>query len=198
MVWMLRSDPLRQLKYPIKVVHTDRPDFQLQSSDTIIGIEITEAVSDNAASMDKLRESEPHLWRNSDEALAIYYPRRPVLGEDKLSAKLQRQLIRDNKPGEPWCGTGAEEWAAAIAHFAAAKVKKAEGYARFDQNWLLIYDNWDEPGRRVDLADAALNRALHEQAIFGAFDRVLVLDGHSLANFCHDDFRRRGRPRHGK
>lgn len=197
-VWMLRSAPLKDLSYPIKVIHTDRPDFQLQSSNTVIGIEVTEAVSANAASMDKIRESEPHLWRGSDEEPAIYFPHRHILGEEKFTAKYQRQLIIKNQPGEPWCGTGAETWAVAISHFATAKIKKTEGYSKFDQNWLLIYDNWNEPGRRIDLADAALDRKLHEMDIFDIFNRVMILDGHSLAIFCQNEYRRIGRRRHGK
>lgn len=202
-VWMLRADRHGQLKYPIKVVHTDRPDIQLQSSDSVIGIEITEAVSANTASMDNLRESEPHLWRKPDgvepdEILAFYYPRKAVPGEGKLPAEIQRQLIRDDHPGEPWYGTGAEDWAIAIVHFAEAKVEKAKSYNLFDQNWLLIYDNWDEPGRGVDLADAALNRSLHEKAIFATFDRVIVMDDHSLSSFSQAGFSRWCKPRHGR
>ncbi|WP_313552496.1 hypothetical protein [Pseudomonas sp.] len=197
-VWMLRTDRQMQLRYPVQVIHTDRPDIQLRSSDVVIGIEITEAVSSNNASMDELREKEPHLWHKPDEEFAIYYPRKAVPGEDKLSAKVKRQIIRDNDPGEGWCGTGADDWANAISYFAAEKVKKVKGYTRFDENWLLIYDNWDEPGRRVELADSALSRTLHDQAVFETFDRVLVLDDHSLASFSQAGFRRQGRPRHGK
>lgn len=197
-LWLIRSDRSELLKHPVKVVHTNRPDIQLQTSVAVIGIEITEAVSSNTASMDSLRESEPLLWRKSDDDFSIYHPRRAVPGESKLPAATKRQLIRDNCPGEIWCGTGAEDWATAIAYFAAAKVEKAEGYVQFDRNWLLIYDNWDEPGREVGLADAALNDALHEQAIFRIFDRVLVLDERSLASFSQTAFLRWGRPRYAR
>lgn len=199
-IWMLRTDRSDQLKYPAKVIHADRPDIQFHYLDAVIGIEITEAVSVNAASMDSLRESEPHLWRMPGEELAMYYPYKAVPGEGKLPAETQRQLIRSDSHSEPWCGTGAEEWATAIAYFAAEKVTKSkkEGYTLFDRNWLLIYDNWDEPGRRVNLADAALHRTLHRQNIFSTFDRVLVLDDHSLASFSQEGLARWWRPRHGK
>ncbi|MCO6057959.1 hypothetical protein NG726_14930 [Pseudomonas sp. MOB-449] len=199
-VWMLRADRLGHLRYPIQVIHTDRPDFLLQSSDAVIGVEITEGVSPNSARMDHLRESEPCLRVSADDEVAFYYPRKAVPGEDKVPAEQLRQQIRDNLPGDGWCGDGDEDWAQAMAYFAAAKVSKfsKEGFSRHEQNWLLIYDNWDEPGRRVDLADIALDRTFHSMAIYTTFDRVLVLDGHTLASFTSDGFCRWGRPRHGR
>ncbi len=196
-IWMLRTDCPKQMQ-PIKVVHSDRPDIQLQCANLTIGIEITEAVSSNNASMDRLRETEPHLWRTPGDDIAIFFPRRAGVGEDKLTAKAQRQLIRDNQPGEPWCGNGAESWAEAMAYFVSQKMKKADGYVRFDQNWLLIYDNWNEPGRRVELADAALDRIFQTEGVFNTFDRVMIQDGHSLASFCASGIRRQRRPRHGR
>ncbi len=196
-VWMLRTDCPKQA-YPIKVIHSDRPDIQLQCANLTIGIEITEAVSTNSASMDSLRENEPQLWQTPEQEISIFYPRRASPGENILTAKERRQLIRDNHPGEPWCGDGAESWAEAMAYFVSQKMDKAVGYTRFDQNWLLIYDNWDEPGRRVGLADIALDRILQTRGAFKTFDRIMIQDGHSLASFYSSGHTRRQRPRHGR
>ncbi|MCY1307260.1 hypothetical protein D9M70_571690 [compost metagenome] len=135
--------------------------------------------------MDYLREKEVFVTTSGKESLNLFFPRKAVPGEAKIPPSKLREMIRENVPGEPWVGTGAEDWAAAISYFVLEKLKKAgkPGFHRHDQNWLLIYDNWDEPARRRDLADQALKQTLDAMDTFGTFDRVLVLDGHELASF---------------
>lgn len=195
-VWMLRAIESGGAKAPLTVLHSDRPDFLLQSQEVAIGVEVVEAVSPNTASMDHLRETEPDLWRYPGETAGIYFSRKAVPGEEKLPAAALRELIADNEPGDGWGGTGVEEWTDAICHFALLKVRKAQGYDQFDQNWLLIYDNWDVPARNVRLSDIACHCALLKHTIFATFDRVAVLDSRSCVIFNPEGFRRRGLPRH--
>ncbi|UZD94092.1 hypothetical protein LOY64_22710 [Pseudomonas corrugata] len=181
-VWMLRIAPPLQLTYPLQVIHDDRPDFVLSSVGIRVGVEVTEAVSANTASMDNLRETELGLTEGHS---TFYFQRKATPGEDKINCSILREMIRENTPGEPWVGTGAEDWAAAISYFVSEKVVKSGklGFRQYDLNWLLIYDNWDEPALRQDLADEALFQHLQAMAAFDTFDRVLVLDGQELASF---------------
>jgi hypothetical protein len=107
-------------------------------------------------------------------------------------------MIRANNPGSGWVGNGAKEWADAMAHVVTSKVEKANkpGFESFTQNWLLIYDNWDEPARRRDLADESFLHILREMSVFQTFDRVLVMDGRELASFTVDAVARRKISRH--
>lgn len=197
-VGMLNTLPPHELSYPVQVVHRDRPDFLLRTATHQIGVEVTEAVSENTASMDKLRESEPDLTGSKDDDPQFYFPRKAVLGEKRIYAAVLRDMIRANNPGSDWVGDGAKEWAEAMAHVVTSKVEKANkpGFKSFTQNWLLIYDNWDEPGRRRDLADESLLHMLREISIFPTFDRVLVMDGRELASFTVEGIARRKIPRH--
>lgn len=197
-VGMLNTLPPHELSYPIQVVHRDRPDFLLKTATHQIGIEVTEAVSENTASMDKLRESEPDLADLKDDGTQFYFPRKAVLGEKKIYAPVLRDMIRAKDPGSGWIGNGAKEWAEVMAHVVMSKVEKANksGFESFTQNWLLIYDNWDEPARRRDLADECLLHMLRETSTFQMFDRVFVMDGRELASFTVDGVARRKIPRH--
>jgi hypothetical protein len=197
-VGMLNTLPPNELNYPVQVVHRDRPDFLLIMATHQVGVEVTEAVSENTASMDKLRESEPDLTDSKDDEAQFFFSRKAVLGEEKIYAAVLRDMIRANNPGGGWVGNGAKEWAEALAHVVTSKVEKANkpGFNSFTQNWLLIYDNWDEPARRRDLADEYLLHMLREKSTFQTFDRVLVLDGRELASFTVEGAARRKIPRH--
>lgn len=51
------------LSYPVALTHRDRPDFHLQSGSRDIGIEVTEAISEQYAAYAALAEREfPGAW----------------------------------------------------------------------------------------------------------------------------------------
>lgn len=195
---MVITLPPHELSYLVQVVHQDRPDFLLRTATHQFGVEVTEAVSENTASMDKLRESEPDLTGSKDDDPHYYFPRKAVLDEKRIYAAVLRDMIRANNPCTGWVGDGAKEWAEAMAHVVTSKVETANkpGFKSFTQNWLLIYDNWDEPARRRDLADESFLHMLRGMSIFQTFDRVLVVDGCELASFTVDAVARRKIPRH--
>jgi len=163
---------------PAWVIHSDRPDVVIYSAKTRIGVEIVEAVSETTAAMDCERARLPN-------APEFHWAMKQLPGEKKKAAEEIRKLVFSDAPGDGFVGTGADEWAAAIAHFVRRKIGTASkpGFQRFEQNWLLVYDNWREPTRDVEKANATLQNLLNDMTAFCTFDLVLVLDDEHLYVF---------------
>lgn len=174
----LRHGSSLPIPLPAAVIHTDRPDVVIKNAESSIGIEIVEAVSVITAAMDYERARLPNPptfhWATKQQPGA----RRKTAGEI-------RALVLNTDPGEGFIGNGAEEWAGAIAYFVARKMETVSkpGFTRFEQNWLLVYDNWNEPARNVREASIALQRMLNDMKAFCIFDLVLVLDDEKLSVF---------------
>ena len=98
------------LDYPLSLKHRDRPDFLLQSGAVEIGIEATEAVSEQYAAYSALAE------REFPEALRE--PAHFKLGAPKRTLKEMREILRRGKlTAEPWAGDQPEkEWATYMAN----------------------------------------------------------------------------------
>lgn len=129
------------LSYPLRAIGRDRPDLLIEMPEINAGMEITEAVPANWAKTSAL-----HQAREYDTLMFI--PRcRP--GEPaKPTAELDL-IARGEDAGVPWVGDSPEQdWADAMLHFTEIKAAKFSkpGFAAFDKNWLLIYDNWPAPG----------------------------------------------------
>jgi len=196
-VGMLKVVFGKKLNHPTMVIHRDRPDFLLAAVDGSIGVEVTEAVSENTVRMDVLRESEPDLSGVLNDENLVYFARKASVDEDKIYPCDLRDMIRANCAGDGWVGDGAEGWATAIAHFAQIKSETAlkSGFERFDQNWLLIYDNWNEPLRSRGRGDQALHKRFLKLKMFQTFDRILVIDGRELGSWAESGVVRHRRPR---
>lgn len=142
-----------ELTFPLEIAHTDRPDFTLTMAGTKVGLECTEAVSEEWAQIDAFRE------RDFPEAMVML----PMLRPGKASFSLEERLAiaKGEKAGSPWVGKMAErQWAQAQAHFIEAKTKKlrAGNYSAFGSEnvWLLIQDEWRVPVYgREQVLDAA-------------------------------------------
>ena len=163
---------------PARVIHSDRPDIVINSATTRIGIEIVEAVSETTAAMDCEK------FRLADSP-KVYWPVKQVPGEKKKTAEEIRKLIFSDDPGDGSVGNGAVRWAKAIAHFVGRKIETVfkPGFQRFEQNWLLVYDNWREPASDLKEATATLQNLLNDMRAFRAFDLILVLDDKRLYIF---------------
>ena len=130
-----------QLAYPISVTHRDRPDFLLQIADSKVGVEVTEAITEQFAnySAHAARECLGALVEPTHFRWGAPAPTR--LQMDALFH--QTELSSDG-----WAGNSAEkEWALAIQHFVDQKLEKLAhpDFERFGQNWLAIYDNLPLP-----------------------------------------------------
>lgn len=125
------------INYPISVSHLDRPDFQVQFGNAKVGIELTEAVSEQYAAYSALAERE-----FSDVFLEPGHFR---WGSPNLTIDEMRTLLRqDQLSAQPWIGDRAEqEWALYIQSVIASKLTKLAkpGFCQLPENWLCIYDN---------------------------------------------------------
>lgn len=156
------------LRFPIAVVHRDRPDFHIKHGSMDTGVEVTEVVPANDAAIDAYRE---HHEIDGPFFLKRHRPR-----EDRLTGAALRSAATSDEPGDGWAGDSVErEWVDAMRAFISAKVAKAakSGFQLFTENWLLMYDNWPLAG--VDRDDAAKSlSASMKSGDFGPFQKIWI------------------------
>jgi len=171
----LAAFPTSRLSFPTTLIHRDRPDFELSMPGGSIGVEHTEAVPENVARAQFLREK--------GAGPDVFFTPHATPGEPRKTAAELRQEIEVDEPGDGWGNDSAEnEWAVAIAHFVKEKYSKAtaDGFLRYPENWLLVYDNWPLPN--VDSTKAArfLYPLLKDEQAFEVFDAVFVMDSSQM------------------
>lgn len=167
---LLATLPASRLSFPLTLVHDDKPDFVLSMPSGSVGIEQTEAVPENVARAQFLREK----GSGSD----VYFTPHATPGEPRKTAAELRQEIEVDEPGDGWVGNSAErEWAAAIVHYVQEKIPKATapGFVRHPENWLMVYDNWPLPHINFAKAAALLYSLLIDINAFTVFDAIFVL-----------------------
>jgi len=128
------------LTYPLRLQHREKPDFGLFGPTASVGIECVEAIHEEWAQIQAIRE------RDFPEALIFLPMLRP--GEKKFTIEERLQVARGERAGPPWVGNMAErQWAEAMAHFIGRKTEKLRkgDYGDFGSNWLLIQDEWPVP-----------------------------------------------------
>jgi hypothetical protein len=160
-----------RLSFPLALAHDDKPDFVLSMPKGSIGIEHTEAVPENVARAQFLREK--------GSGPDVYFTPHAIPNEPRKTAAELRQEIEADEPGDGWVGDSAErEWATAMAHCVKEKLLKvtAPGFVRHPENWLLVYDNWPLPHINFTKAAAFLYPLLRELNAFAVFDSIFVLD----------------------
>jgi len=176
---LLATLPVKQLAFPLTVAHSDKPDFLLAMSGTEVGIEHSEAVPENVAHADFLREKE-------GLGPEVYFTPHVVPGEPKKSADELRREIKADEFGPGWSGDSPErEWAAVIAHYVKEKMQKAtaDGFIRYPANWLIIYDNWPLPEINRAKAASYLMSHLTDIGAFSVFDAIFVHDDSHMCEF---------------
>ena len=176
---LLASLPVEQFSFPLTLTHSDKPDFLMAMPGADVGIEHTEAVPENIAHADFLREKE---GLGPD----VYFTPHVKSGEPKKTADELRREIEADESGSGWCGDSPDrEWAAAIAHCVKEKMPKAtaDGFVRYPVNWLIVYDNWPLPA--IDYAKAApyLAPLLADMDAFSVFDTIFVHDDSHMCEF---------------
>ena len=134
-----------------------------------VGIEVTEAVSEDMARIDVMRN-----MVDEDIALdvSLFRPGMPRRTTRELREILEQSRMvateadGDESPddfdpvhsrmmGPGWAGDGVErDWAEVMSGVIAAKTASARkpGYTYFDETWLLVYDNWSFPTLNVSRA----------------------------------------------
>ena len=175
---LLATLPVERLSFPLTLTHRDRPDFLLAMPHGDVGIEHTEAVPENVARGQFLREK--------GLGPEVYFTPQALPGEPRKTAAQLRQEIERDAPGDGWVGDSAErQWAAAMAYYVKEKLSKAtaDGFARHPVNWLIVYDNWPLPAINYAKAAKFLALLLTDMNIASVFDAVFVHDDSWLYEF---------------
>ncbi len=124
------------LSFPLSLHKREKPDFLLSCSNYNIGIEITEATSQDYSEYLTLADKED--GNILIEPALFHYNSKTSLADKKELLK-QDSLISDG-----WAGDGMEkEWSLYIKDSINKKSKKfiQSEFQKFNQNWLHIYDN---------------------------------------------------------
>jgi hypothetical protein len=148
-----------RLAFPISVTHRDRPDFLLRTPEAAIGVEVTEAISQQYAAYSALAEREfPGVFLE---------PAHFRLGVPELTTDQMRELLRQPQlTSDGWAGHRPEqEWALFIQSVVDAKLAKLahSEFDKFDQTWLSVYDNLPLPNINLGRAIAHLQPLLHDR-----------------------------------
>lgn len=91
-----------------------------------------------------------------------------------------------DEPGSGWKGDAPErEWAEAMAYYVKEKMLKAtaDGFVRYQANWLIVYNNWPLPAIDRAKAGAYLVPFLAQMCAFSVFDAVFVHDESHVCEF---------------
>ena len=175
---LLATLPANEWVFPLAAVHGDRPDLLLTDGRGELGIECVEAVAEN--------DAHASVLRGHGHGPDTYFQEQHSPNEPKKSAKDLIKEIKADRMTPPWYGDAPErQWAAAMAHFIERKTLVANkiGFKRCDRNWLAIYNNWNAPALKRDKAGKMLLARQELGQGLAHFDRVYILDCHSLWSF---------------
>jgi len=170
-----------RLRYPMSFKPQDRPDFLLRFLSHDVGLEFTEAVSQEEAEIDAL----------------AYRMNKPVLlftdqfkrNMPKRTAAERRQIIETPPRGGPGWGDdrGVPEW---VEWMMDSIQKKTADFAKPDfdrhtENWLVIHDNSPEPfARDTPMRWTALRARLDCYFATGChYDTIFIDSENELAEF---------------
>ena len=134
-----------EISFPLEIVHQEKPDFALTFGGRTVGMECTEAVSNEWAQIDAIRERD---FPESTIMLPMFKP-----GSKTFSIEARIAIAKGQKAGPPWVGKMAErQWAEAQAHFIGEKTTKlrAGNYSAFAEAWLVVQDEWRVPVYRLE------------------------------------------------
>lgn len=166
------------LSYPLSVTHRDKPDFLIEGGTSKIGIEVTEAISQQYAAYCALAEREfPDV---------LLEPAHFRWGAPNLTVDEMRELLRQSQlTSDGWVGDGPEqEWALFIQSAVDTKLAKLarSDFGKFDHNWLSVYDNLPLPNLHLGNAIAILQPLLQDRwSLAPAFDTLFVEHGPVIA-----------------
>ncbi|KRA16813.1 hypothetical protein ASD69_08645 [Lysobacter sp. Root604] len=158
-------------EFPLTLKKRERPDFVLALNDVVIGIEHTEAISQNDAKAAALRDD--------GHGPKVYFSKPASVSEPPKTSKQLKEEILADEMGDGWVGDSAERgWAEAMTHFVEKKMTSAqgEGYTRYPHLWLLIYDHWPAPALDLHKALPLLRTQLEACSAWSIFERVFILD----------------------
>ncbi|MBI4222258.1 MAG: hypothetical protein HY607_06215 [Planctomycetes bacterium] len=166
------------LTFPVSATRRDRPDLLIQDGAKTIGVEITEAISKQYAAYCALAEREfPDVFLEPAH-FRWDSPERTV--EEMRTLLCQKRLT-----SEGWVDDHPErEWALFMQSVVDNKLKKLArpDFAKFDQNWLAIYDNLPMPNIYLSNAIGFLRPLITDRwSRVPGFDTLLIEHGPVIA-----------------
>lgn len=174
-----------KVEYPFEVVHRDRPDFKLCMGLLEVGVEHTEAVPEN--------EARKEIIRDRIDSSEIYFLTKSMPGDKPKKYQELMDEVIENKSGPGWVGNAPErEWAEVMCFFSIKKIeaiKKSE-FKKYKKNWLLIYDNWPlPPGIDFQQSLALFRDFAKKYEVFNHFNRVYIISGSQLCEVELEKFK---------
>jgi len=170
------------LKYPIEIIKQERPDFVFKTNGQSIGMEQTEAVPENLAKQDFMRYK---MNKNEVRFISKHHPK-----ETKKTTKQLKHEINNTVPSGGWAGDSVEvNWSEAMEHFIEQKEISAlkTGYTSFEENCLLIYDNWPTAALDIEIGAAYLVKTLNGTKRKYDFKKIYILSyGYLLVFNCNN------------
>lgn len=161
-----------KLDYPCVGHKSERPDYVFRLGVQSVGIEITEAVKEDLARTEVLPKADPSSV--IDISLFKWRDRRKKLDE-------LRQIARETKlTGPGWTGDEPEqEFADAISDVVENKTRKLneDNFSRFDEDWLVIYENLALPPLEKNNTASYLCLSLANYWGSNTFQRIFVESG---------------------
>lgn len=128
-----------KLAFPLNVCIRERPDFQLTCGTTTIGVEITQATSEN---FEKALALQAREFPNGLVEVAQFSRGSPRHSTSQIRSMLRSRVLTS----DGWAGDGMEQdWAAfveAAVRNKLSKLRDAE-FQKYDLNWLAIYYNFE-------------------------------------------------------
>jgi hypothetical protein len=179
---------LNLLRYPLKLMHGNKPDFLLQIQSEQIGIECVGAASRESYAIRAIRE------RKYPEAMTSI----PTFkaGEKFLTTTEKDQFASGKRREAPLQGNMPEQlWADAMEHFIRDKTTKlrAGNYAGSFKTWLLIQDEYSAAiNQDEELEEAVALCLCRIEAFFDlpCFDSIFILNRSQLLTLERNSFRR--------
>ncbi len=140
------------LAFPLSVSHRDKPDFLITQASRHIGVEATEAISEQYAAYSALAEREfPDV---------LLEPGHFRWGSPPKTVDEMRNILRRGQlSAPPWVGDRPEqEWVLYVESIIRTKVEKLKqvDYVKYEETWLAIYDNLPLPNVHLQRASLKL------------------------------------------
>jgi len=160
-------------EFPIRITKIERPDFLLRTRQREIGIEITEVIQPDYARARVLPEAR--------SGGSIIDPSLFKWGAPRKSLRELREIVsRKELTGPGWEGDEVEvEWSKAIFDSIGKKTDKlnSQGFQKFTENWLSVYDNANSFAVDIDKSTSLLINALKDYWSTSSFHRIYVETG---------------------
>jgi hypothetical protein len=168
------------LSYPLRLIHRNKPDFLLCYDEHKVGIEFTEATSQELAETYALAEQDGVEER-------VLFMDQFKRGTPKRTASQRREIIRKQPHGPGWIDEECEkEWVKSMIDNLCKKTgafNKPE-FEKYDENWLLIYDNLPVPLIKIEDVMRGFMEALNRYWLQkNCYDGILIEKENQILQF---------------